>query len=228
MRVGPATWPPAEAAHRIGAVGHLLRRLSLAAMLLLPAACGDDGRSDMPAAPAAAGRVITVDLWTGAGAGAPGVSIRGPLELADPTAGIPVQVYERVSRGGKRRQLLAATQDGAGLGRVFDQTAGQPEKHFTGDVVFPLGLWHPDESRQFEATEVTLLGPAARRITLRILELDYIYRGSPHSLRYRLTVEDAAGRVLSCEHAVYSPGKGRVAFRARSQFDGCTACPCPG
>jgi hypothetical protein len=223
--------------------GDRLRRLVRAALLLVLAACGGDGgRNDPPAAAAMVVRVITIDLWAGAGTGAPGVlpavdrhgedgtAIRGPLALADPVDGTPIQAYERVSRTGQgeRRQLLAVDQGGAGLGRVLDDVPGQPEKRYTGDVVFPLGLWRQGEARRFEATELTLFGPAARRITVEIVDIDHVHQGVPNSLSYRLTIEDAAGRVLSCEHSVYSPGRGLVAFRARGHFDGCDACPCPG
>jgi len=52
-----------------------------------------------------------------------------------------------------------------------------------------------------------------------------------HSLSYRLTIRDEAGRVLDCEVSVYSPGRGLVAFEASSYWrasNGCTTCPCLG
>jgi len=218
-------------------------RLVRAALLLALAACGGDGgRSDPPPATAAAIRVITVDLWAGARTSTPGTlpavdrrsadgtAIHGPLALASPADGRPIQAYERLAQTGQgaRRQLLAVDQGGAGLGRLLDEVPGQPAKRYSGDVVFPLGLWRQGEARRFEATELTLFGPAARRITLEIVDIDHIHQGVPNSLSYRLAIEDAAGRLLSCEHSVYSPGRGLVAFRARGHFDGCDACPCPG
>ncbi|MFQ5565579.1 MAG: hypothetical protein ACE5EU_04375, partial [Paracoccaceae bacterium] len=126
---------------------------------------------------------------------------------------------------------LTVTQGRAGLGRVLDQRPGLPEQRFTGDVVFPLGVWAEGEVREFEATEFTLFGPAQRLITLEILQLDHVHEEVAHSLSYRLSIRDAAGRVLECEVSVYSPGRGLVAFEASSYWrgsGGCAACPCPG
>ncbi len=202
------------------AIGILARRLCSGFLLVALAACS--GRDGGAGPEGAAERVITIDLWAGDGAAG------GPVNVADPAGGMPVAVYERITEGGARQQLLAVTQGGAALGRILDRQSGQPERRFEGDVVFPLGLWHQGERRRFSATEITLFGPAERRITLEILDISATHRGISGSLRYRLTVEDAAGRMLSCEHAVYSPGRGQVAYQARSRFDGCDVCPCPG
>lgn len=190
-------------------------------------------------APQVTSRLITPALWAGADSPGPSglpaidaaagpVTIRGPVTIGHPVSGIPVQAYERtaVIEGGIKRQFLTVTQNGAGLGRVSDIRPGMPERRFTDDVVFPLGLWRQGETRTFEATEITLFGPALRLITLEILDLDLVHDGVPHSLSYRLAIRDEARRVLACERSVYSPGRGLVAFEASSLWQGCTTCPC--
>jgi len=217
-------------------------------LVLAAASCGGSGERDTPAPGAAAvvGRLITPELWAGdATAGEGGLpevdvrsgdgrlTIRGPIETRHPADGRRIRSYERgvLLDAGRKRQLLTVTQDRAGLGRVLDQRPGMPERHFTGDVVFPLGIWGQGEVRQFEATEFTLFGPAQRLVTVEILRLDHVHEGVAHSLSYRLSIRDAAGRVLDCEVSVYSPGRGLVAFEAGSYWrgsSGCATCPCPG
>jgi hypothetical protein len=221
-----------------------------AALLLLAVLAGCGGGAEREAAERPGKilvRVITPDLWAGAaqpGGLQPGVlpaievkssggpSIQGPIEVEDTAGGGRVWAYLRTTEGagGQRLQLLTLTQGGAGLGRIRDVTTGLPERRFAGDVVFPLGPWRQGEIRQFEATEFTLAGPALRRLTLEILDLDFVHRGVAHSLAYRLTTRDAAARVIGCETSVYSPGAGRVSFEASSGWSmsaGCSACPCP-
>jgi hypothetical protein len=226
---------------RIPWLGALLLALALAS-------CGgpDPREAVPPEAAVVIARLVTPELWAGAASTGQGalpkvdarfddgrVTIRGPLEARHPVDGHPIQAYERIAllAQGRKRQLLTITQDGAGLGRVLDQRPGLPERRFTGDVVFPLGVWAEGEVREFEATEFTLFGPALRLISLEILQLDHVHAGVAHSLNYRLTIRDEAGRVLDCEVSVYSPGRGLVAFESSSYWragSGCTACPCPG
>jgi len=202
--------------------------VAIAGVLAL-AACG--GEPPDRNAGSVAGRVITLDLWAGvaeAGAvalprinySAAGVRIQGPVEAEDPVSGKRVPAYERIAAQpeGQRRHLLTITQGGVGLGRVVDQFSGLPERRFSGDVVFPLGLWFPGEMRQFVATEHTLFGPAERLVTIEIVDLDFVHDGVAHSLSYKLTMRDAAGRVLDCEFSVYSPGIGLVRFEAGGQW----------
>jgi hypothetical protein len=217
-------------------------------LVLAVASCGGPGERDTPAPEAAAvvGRLITPELWAGAATAGEGglpkvdvrsgdgrVTIRGTLEIRHPVDGRPIRSYERIAllAQGRKRQILTITQDRAGLGRVLDQRPGLPERRFTGDVVFPLGVWAEGEVREFEATEFTLFGPARRLITLEILQLDHVHAGVAHSLNYRLTIRDEAGRVLDCEVSVYSPGRGLAAFEASGYWragSGCNACPCSG
>ena len=210
--------------------------------------CAAPGERDAPApeAAAVAGRLVTPELWAGAGTAGEGalpkvdvrsgdgrVTIRGPVETRHPVDGRPIRSYERIAvlAEGRKRQLLTVTQGRTGLGRVLDQRTGLPERRFTGDVIFPLGVWTQGEVRAFEATEFTLFGPAQRLITLEILDIDHVYEGVAHSFSYRLSICDEVGRVLDCEVSVYSPGRGLVAFEASSYWrgsGGCTTCPCPG
>jgi hypothetical protein len=226
------------------------RRFAAAILLAALAGCGGGAPAPRPQVDTIVSRVITLDLWTGgtqtgpgpAGSGAlpaidvetpSGASIQGPFKVEDPAGGARVMAYRRTSpsASGQRLQLLTVTAGGAGLGRILDRTPGLPERHFAGDVVFPLGPWKQGEIRQFEATEFTLAGPAQRRVTLEILDLDFVYKGATHSLAYRLTVRDAAARVIRCETSVYSPGAGLVRLETSSSWltpPRCGACPCPG
>lgn len=212
---------------------HLI--LALLLVLMLPSCGGSDQRSAVAADPAVAGRFITPELWAGGGealhASNGRLSIRGPFTMNHPAGGHRIQAYERISLlgGNHKRQLLTITQNGAGLGRVLDERTGLPTRRFTGDIVFPTGVWKQGEVREFMATEHTLFGPAQRIITLEILKIDSVYGGVAHSLSYRLAIRDEAGRILDCEQSVYSPGLGLVAFEANSYWradSGCKSCPC--
>ena len=174
-----------------------------------------------------AGELPAVDRTT-----TDGLRIQGPVEVESPTGAGKVRAYMRTTTaiGGQRLQHVTVTQQGSGLGRILDTTIGLPERRFAGDVVFPLGLWKQGEIREFEAVEFTLAGTAQRRVTLEILDLDFVYKGAAHSLAYRLTIHDAANRVIGCETSVYSPGAGLVRFEASSGWStsaGCSSCPCP-
>jgi hypothetical protein len=222
-------------------------RLSPVLLALLPVACGapDVQEPANLSAASSSSRVITIALWAGhdeARAGvdsaAPSViqhgpvTISGPIHLPHPVSGEIVQAYERIATTpqGPRRQLFSQTHGGAGLGRLLDERTDLAARHFTGDVIFPLGKWKKGERRSFVAVEHTVLGPARRRITIMIPEIDYAYRNVLHSMAYILTIEDAAGRMLSCERYVYSPGVGLVAFATDGigpDGNGCNTCPCP-
>jgi len=225
------------------------RRCAAVVVLAALAGCGASGTADRPKADRIVSRVITADLWSGTTAAhsgsvvagdlprvdlqtAGGLSIQGPVEVDGPPGSGRVRAYMRTTSASdkQRLQLIAVTQGGAGLGRVRDMATGLPDRHFAGDVVFPLGLWKQGEIRQFEATEFTVAGPARRLVTLEIMDLDFVYEGTAHSLAYRLTIRDAANRVIDCETSVYSPGAGLVRFDASSGWSVssvCTACPCP-
>ncbi|MDH3669077.1 MAG: hypothetical protein OEN23_19355 [Paracoccaceae bacterium] len=189
-------------------------RAALIGLLAAFAACG--GPDEAPVANAE-GRVITLALWAGSAE-----ALDGPRVSAHPVTGLSIDAYRRRAEG--REQVLTVTQGGAALGRVLDRQPGMPERRFTGDAIFPLGLWRQGESRQFQAQEVTLLGPAERRVTIEILDLGFEYEGVPRSLRFRVIIRDAAGRPIACETSIYSPGRGLVAFEASALWRGGAAC----
>jgi len=110
-----------------------------------------------------------------------GLSNPGPLEVDGHAGSGRDRAYARTTSASdeQRQQLIAITQGGAGLGRVRDMATGLPDRHFAGDVVFPLGLWKQGEIRQFEATEFTVAGPARRLVTLEIMDLDHPRRRQP-------------------------------------------------
>ena len=223
-------------------------RLPLAVFIFLQFACG------APAVPNSSGqggtapssREITIALWAGLDekqvpAGSPTapifiqrgpVSISGPISSPHPVSGEPILTYERTiaTPQGPRRQLLSQTHDGAGLGRILFERPNLPTRRFTGDLIFPLGVWTEGERRSFLAMEYTDLGAARRLVSIVIPRIDFPYRNIPHSMAYILTIEDAAGRILACERYVYSPGIGLAAFETDGVGPGgssCNACPCP-
>ncbi len=189
-------------------------RAGLIVVLALLAACGggDDATNTE-----VEGRVITLALWAGTAD-----TLDGSTNIAHPVTGARIDAYRIQTEG--REQLFAVTQDGATLGRLLDRQPGVPEQRFTGDAVFPLGLWRQGERRQFQAREVTLLGAAERRITLEILDLAFEYEDVPQSLRFRVIIRDAAGRPIACETAIYSPGRGLVNFQISTLWHGGAAC----
>ncbi|MEM0922404.1 MAG: hypothetical protein AAGI13_05125 [Pseudomonadota bacterium] len=173
-------------------------------------------------------REIGIELWAGAerqpGTPFPTVNtvsgrrrnrfIRGPITWTNPRTDQRILAYERIKRQnqGTKRQILAISQDGQGLGRVFDSRANQPDRHFEDEVIFPLGVWSRGERRDFEAIEHTASGPELRKIRIKIRRLDYTYRGAENSLRYDWTSRDASGKLLFRERYIYSPGEGLVKF----------------
>lgn len=166
--------------------------------------------------PAAKTRFIPVELWTGAawdGAkvikagkadltfGAGGAKrITGPEPFVRPDTNETIQVYRRENRG--KVQLFTISSGKDGLGRVYDSR--NDKRPCTDEVKFPLGLWKQGETRTFELK----CGSRTRQIRLKIEEIDYVYRGYPHSLRYRWTLD--GGGKGSDNTYVYSPGKGNV------------------
>jgi hypothetical protein len=233
------TWRPTL--HRICWLWALLLGLAL------PSCSDRSGRdTSAPETASVVGRVLTPELWAGTATSGDGPSpavevrsgdgqltIRGLIEARHPVKGHLIKAYERVVHleQGRKRQLLTVTQSSAGLGRILEQRSGLPDRRFTGDVVFPLGIWAQGEAREFEATEFTIFGPARRLITLEILDIDHVYEGVKNSLSYRLTIRDEAGRMLDCESSIYSPGRGLVDFESSNIWRSgtiCDTCPCPG
>lgn len=178
-------------------------------------------------------RFIPVELWTGAdwdgtkqlrmtpvktvGGKRESRVITGPVQWKHPHTGEMLTVYERTKgkQAGEKRQLYAITKDGSGLGRVYDARPGQADRHFSGEVIFPLGRWGRGEERTFRYVEYTDKGPAERVATLKIRRLDFTFKGVRHSLKFDWRLQDESGAVLFDERYVYSPGVGLVDFENR-------------
>jgi hypothetical protein len=163
-------------------------------------------------------RFIPVQLWTGAdwdgdrtlrlrpadlGFGSrQDKRIAGPLAWRRPGTDRVIQVYER--RNGDKRQLFALSSRGDGLGRVFDSRYG---RDCVDEVKFPLGLWRHGERRLFQVS--CNGGRLRRQIALTIEEIDFVWAGVPHSLRFRWVVDDGKAAGTDMRY-VYSPGRGLV------------------
>jgi len=200
---------------------HPFGRLILILPILALAACAQTPREPDT-------RLIGLDLWTGdpalAGVALPQVQmVKGTRTLSGPTAwvhrktGETLLVYERrnVESDGAKVQYFERRVDGQALGRVFDSRPGQPDRYFANDAFFPLGTWARGESRDFQMIEYTAQGPQTRVATIKIRQLDFVFRDVPHSLRYDWILRDANGNVLFEERYVYSPGVGFASFQNR-------------
>lgn len=176
--------------------------------------------------PATGERFIPVELWTGGDwdgkheirmapaklvFGPRGEkSLNGPVEWVRPSSGEKLQVYERTqvsSRGEVKKQLFTVSSRGDGLGRVFDSRYG---RDCIDEVKFPLGVWKQGEKRVFE---VSCNGGKLRRtIEVSIEEIDFVYRGVAHPLRFHWLVDGGRGEGTD-NHYTYSPGSGMSALQ---------------
>jgi hypothetical protein len=172
-------------------------------------------------------RFIPVELWTGAAwDGQRSLRLRpadlvfgsrgdkrivGPIAWKRPGTQQALQVYER--RSGSKKQLFALSSRGDGLGRVFDSRYG---RDCVDEVKFPLGLWRQGETRVFR---VSCNGGKLRRsIALTIEDIDLVWAGVAHSLRFHWVVDD--GKAPGTDvHYVYSPGRGLVSVDGREGGD---------
>jgi hypothetical protein len=161
--------------------------------------------------PATRTRFIPVELWTGASWDgnqeirmAPAAlefgkradkSIKGPVNWN----GLPV--YERVNRD--KLQRFAVREDRTGLGRVFDSR--NPQLACSGEVKFPLGHWKQGEVREYRVD----CGRSVRPLKVTIEEIDFVYDGVPHSLRFHWLYREGRGRGTDMRY-VYSPLRGLV------------------
>lgn len=166
--------------------------------------------------PVAKTRFIPVELWTGADwdgtkvikAGKADLtfgkrgekSITGPEPYVRPGTNERITVYRRENRG--KVQLFTISSNMDGIGRVYDS---RYDRNCADEVKFPLGLWKQGETRAFEVR----CGEKVRRIELTIEDIDYVFGGVPHSLRYRWVVD--GGRQKGTDNTyVYSPRQGNV------------------
>jgi hypothetical protein len=194
----------------------------MASTLLTAAPVGAANLSKWAASydPAPKTRFIPIELWTGAewdgtrelrlapanlsfGKGGE-KRVTGPVAWTRPATGETAQVYERSNKG--KKQLFALSSRGDGLGRVFDS---RYDRDCVDEVKFPLGVWKEGETRVFDVSCNN--GRLRRRIELTIEQIDFVYNGVPHSLRFHWVVDGGKGRGTDM-HYIYSPGRGRVSL----------------
>jgi hypothetical protein len=200
------------------AMGRNAQVLSLIAVMLMAtrAHAGDAWAASYD--PRTRTRFIPVELWTGARwdgqrklrlAPADLVfgdredkRIVGPVAWRRPGTRQVVQVYER--RTGDKKQLFALSSRGDGLGRVFDSRYG---RDCVDEVKFPLGTWRQGERREFRMS--CNGGRLRRTVVLTIEEIDFVWAGVSHSLRFHWVV-DGGNRPGTDMRYTYSPGRGLV------------------
>ena len=129
-------------------------------------------------------------------------SLIGPIEWLPPGASVPIQVYERTNRD--IRQLFAVREDQTGIGRVLDSRYSYQCR---GESKFPLGVWKQGEVRHYQV--ICRGGREVRPLRVAIENIDFIYEGVPHSLRFHWLMNEGRGRATDM-HYVYSPLKGLV------------------
>jgi len=198
--------------------------MSAALQLLLAALClvlAGAARADDWSAwqraydPATRTRFIPVELWTGApwdgtqeirmAPAALEFGQRGDKSIEGPTTWNFIQVYERVNRD--KLQRFAIRDDKTGLGRVFDSR--YPELACRGEVKFPLGRWKQGEVREYQLDCAGDRRPRPRPLKVTIEEIDFVYGGVPHSLRFHWLFMEGRGRGTDMRY-VYSPLRGLV------------------
>ena len=159
-------------------------------------------------------RYIPVELWTGApwdgtqelrmAPAALEFGRRGDKSITGPVTWNGIPVYERANRG--KRQLFALRDDRTGLGRVFDSR--YPQLGCRGEVKFPLGRWQQGEVREYELD----CARGKRPLKVTIEEIDFVYDGVPHSLRFHWLFQEGRGRGTDMRY-VYSPLRGLVSVQ---------------
>jgi hypothetical protein len=161
--------------------------------------------------PATRTRFIPVELWTGTpwdgtqeirmAPAALEFGRRGDKNIKGPKLWNGIQVYERLNRD--KLQLFAVRDDRTGLGRVFDSR--YPQLGCRGEVKFPLGLWKQGEVREYQLE----CARGTRPLKVTIEEIDFVYDGVPHSLRFHWLFMEGRGRGTDMRY-VYSPLRGLV------------------
>ena len=136
-------------------------------------------------------------------------SIVGPKAWVHPQTGKALQVYERRNR--EKLQLFSVRSDGAGLGRVFDN---RRDRACIDGIKFPLGLWRNGETRRFTFKCWRDGKRFERTVEITIEEIDFVYDGTPHAMRY-VWVVDSGDRKGMNNAYTYAPGLGNVALEYR-------------
>ena len=126
---------------------------------------------------------------------------RGDKSIKGPTPRNGIQVYERLNRD--KLQRFAISDDRTGFGRVFDSR--YPQLGCRGEVKFPLGRWKQGEVREYELP--CYRGNQPLKVTIE--EIDFVYQGVPHSLRFHWLFRGGNGRGTDMRY-VYSPLRGLV------------------
>jgi hypothetical protein len=162
--------------------------------------------------PATRTRFIPVELWSGApwdgkqeirlAPAALDFGERGDKYIKGPMVWNGIEVYERLSRQDVL-QRFALRDDRTGLGRVYDSRAR--ELGCRGEVKFPLGRWKQGEVREYELP--CYRGNQPLKVTIE--EIDFVYEGVPHSLRFHWLFRGGNGRGTDMRY-VYSPLRGLV------------------
>jgi hypothetical protein len=164
--------------------------------------------------PASRTRFIPVELWTGArwdgtqeiqlAPAALAFGQKGDKSIAGPTLWNGLEVYERRNRD--KLQRFALRDDLTGLGRVFDSR--YPQRDCRGEVKFPLGRWRQGEVREYQLD--CARGP--RPLKLAIEQIDFVFDGVPHSLRFHWLLMEGRGKGTDMRY-VYSPLRGLVSVQ---------------
>jgi hypothetical protein len=161
-----------------------------------------------------------IDMPIAEGVDSEGTVWTGPQDWRNPHTGQTLRVYDRRrtnAREGTVEQKMAVRHDGSAIGRAYDSRFGG--LFCDQEAKFPLGLWKQGEVRTFDYTCMSARGAQVvkRRRTARITieELDYVYNGVPHSLRFAWRFTDAdSGETIDHRTYVLSPGRG-LAVHAR-------------
>jgi hypothetical protein len=150
-----------------------------------------------------------------------GTAWTGPEQWTNPYTGRTSTVYDRRRynpREGAVAQKMGIRSDGAAIGRAWDSRNGGHA--CAEEAKFPLGPWRQGEVRTYdyvclsERDGKTVELPRSARITIE--QLDYEYRGVPHSLRFSWHYSDRdSGKVLDHREYIFSPGLGLVGHARR-------------
>lgn len=125
------------------------------------------------------------------------ITIRGPIASA--LAPDLAQVYERFRenrRVGRVYQLFAVNRAQDGVAMVYQDRGGSITQRTITENKFPLGWWQAGEVRSYDDFAHT---------TITIEELDFVYRGRPHSIKFLWTTTLGSDNV---SHYIYSPDIG--------------------
>ncbi len=123
-------------------------------------------------------------------------------------------VYKRISpktpKIEAKTQLFTLSDDSQGLGRVFDTREGN--YYAFDEVKFPLGWWKEGEEKTFKHSRWYQGDVNPREFTskIKILELNFNYKGVPHSLKYDLTIYDENHKMITHNIYIYSPNQANV------------------